>query len=69
MVGAIVVEQKYFTCPSWKSNPGCWIFRRSLFHVAVKAGFYPKAVVVFLYVTRTCDIHPLQFENMAIFIY
>ena len=46
-VGAIVVERKYFTCPSRESNPGRWINRQTLYHVAVKAGFYRKAVEVY----------------------
>ena len=37
-------SEKYFTCPSWESNPGRWIYRQTLYHVAVKAGFYRKAV-------------------------
>ena len=57
-----VVERKYFTCPSRESNPGRWIYRQTLYHVAVKAGFYRKAVEVYLYIPRPCDIHPLQFE-------
>ena len=43
-VGAIVVERKYFTCPSRESNPGRWIYRQTLYHVAVKAGFYSDVV-------------------------
>ena len=35
-----VVERKYFTCPSPESNPGRWIYMQTLYHVAVKAGFY-----------------------------
>ena len=46
-VGAIVVERKYFTCPSRESNPERWIYRETLYHVAVKAGFYRKAVEVY----------------------
>ena len=46
-MGAIVVERKYFTCPSRESNPGRWIYRQTLYHVAVKAGFYRKAVEVY----------------------
>ena len=42
-----VVERKYFTCPSRESNPGRWIYRQTLYHVAVKAGFYRKAVEVY----------------------
>ena len=42
-----VVERKYFTCPSWESNPGHWVHRQTLYHVAVKAGFYRKAVEVY----------------------
>ena len=42
--GAIVVERKYFTCPSRESNPGRWIYRQTLYHVAVKAGFYSNVV-------------------------
>ena len=45
-LGAIVVERKYFTCPSWELNPGRWIYRQTLYHFAVKAGFYRKAVEV-----------------------
>ena len=41
-----VVEQKYFTCSSRESNPGRWIYRQTLYHVIVKAGFYHKAVEV-----------------------
>ena len=33
------VERNFLTCPSWKLNPGRWIFRQTLYHVAVKAGF------------------------------
>ena len=46
-MGAIVVERKYFTCPSRESNPGRWIYRQTLYHVAVKAGFCRKAVEVY----------------------
>ena len=45
--GRIVVERKYFTCPSRESNPGRWIYRQTLYHVAVKARFYRKAVEVY----------------------
>ena len=58
-MGATVVERKYFTCPSRESNPGCWIYRQTLYHVAVKAGFYRKAVEVYLYIPRPCDIKKL----------
>ena len=34
------------TCPSRESNPGRWIYRQTLYHVAVKACFYCKAVEV-----------------------
>ena len=37
MVGAIVREQTYLTCPSRESNPGRLIYRQTLYHVAVKA--------------------------------
>ena len=57
-----VVERKYFTCPSRETNPGRWIYRQTLYHVAVKAGFYRKAVEVCYIIPRPCDIHPLQFE-------
>ena len=56
MVGAIVVERKYFTCPSRESNPGHWINRQTLYHVAVKAGFYRKAVEVY-HIPIPCDIN------------
>ena len=49
-LGAIVVKRKYFTCPSRESNLGRWIKRQTLYHVAVKAGFYHKAVEVNIYV-------------------
>ena len=55
-MSAIVVERKYFTCPSRESNPGRWIYKQTLYHVAVKAGFYRKAVEVYLYIPRLCDI-------------
>ena len=41
-MGAIVVERKYFTCPSRESNPGRWINRQTLNHVAVS--FYSDVV-------------------------
>ena len=47
-MGAIVVERKYFTCPSRESNPDGWIYWQTLYHIAVKAAFYHKAVAVFL---------------------
>ena len=43
----IVVERKYFTGPSRESNPARWMYRQTLYHVAVKAGFYRKAVKVY----------------------
>ena len=39
--------RKYFTCSSPESNPGRWIYRQTLYHVAVKADFYRKAVEVY----------------------
>ena len=57
-----VVERKYFTIPSLESHPGRLIYSQTLYHVAVKAGFYRTAVEVYLYIPRPCDIHPLQFE-------
>ena len=47
MVGDIVIERKILTCPSWESNPGHWINRQTLYYVALKAGFYVKAVEVY----------------------
>ena len=41
-----LVVEAGFTCSSWESNPGRWIYRQTLYHVAVKAGFYRKAVEV-----------------------
>ena len=49
-VGAIVVEQKFLTCSSQKSN------RQTLYHVAVKACFYRKGEEVYSYIPRPCDI-------------
>ena len=43
---AIVVERKYFTSPSRESNQSRLIYRQTLYHVAVKVGFYRKAVEV-----------------------
>ena len=40
------IERKYFTFPSWESNPRRWIHRQTLYHVAVKAR-YSKAVEVY----------------------
>ena len=57
-----VVERKYFTCPSHESNQGRLIYRQTLYHVAVKAGFYRKAVEEVYHIPIPCDIHPLQFE-------
>ena len=39
--------QKNPTCPRWESNLGRRIYRQTLYHVAVKAGFYRKAVEVY----------------------
>ena len=64
-VGAIVAKGKYFTCPSRESNPGRWIYRQTLYQVAVKAGFYRKAVEVYLYLLRPCDI---SISTLAYFI-
>ena len=55
------LERKYFTCTSRESNPGRWIYRQTLYHVAVKAGFYRKAVEVYQ-IPIPCDMYPLQFE-------
>ena len=44
-IGAIVVEQKYFTCPSRESNPGRWIYSQTLSYVTVKTGFYRKIYI------------------------
>ena len=41
-------------CPSRESNPGRWINRQTLYHVAVKAGFYCKAVEVY-HIPIPCD--------------
>ena len=57
---ARVVERKYFTCPSRESNPCQWIYRQTLYHVAVKAGLYRKAVEVYLYIPRPCDIFEIR---------
>ena len=46
-LGSIVVERKYYTFPSWESNPGRWIYRQTLYHVAVNASFFHKAVEVY----------------------
>ena len=39
-----IVERKYFTCPSQVWNPGRWIYRQTLYHVALEAGFYSDVV-------------------------
>ena len=39
--------QKIPNRPRWESNPGRRIKRQTLYHVAVKAGFYRKAVEVY----------------------
>ena len=51
-----VVERKYFTCPSQELNPGRWIYRHTLYHVAVKVSFYRKAVEVYSYIPIPCYI-------------
>ena len=45
MLHITMVEQNYFTCPSRKTNPGRCIYRQTLYHVAVKAGFYSEMLV------------------------
>ena len=52
-----VVERTILPVPA-----GRWCYRKPLYHVAVKAGFYRKAVEVYLYIPRPRDIHPLEFE-------
>ena len=56
-----VVERKYFTCPSRESNPGRWIYRQTLYHVAVKAGFYRKAVEV-CYIPSPVTFSPTKLD-------
>ena len=34
-------------CPNWESYPSRWIYRQTLYHVAVKAGFYRRAVEIY----------------------
>ena len=46
----IVVKRKLSTCPGRESNPGHWINKQTLYHVAVKACFYRKAVEVYFYI-------------------
>ena len=43
---ATMLERKQFTCPNRESNPGPWIYRQTLYHIAVKASFYRNAVEV-----------------------
>ena len=56
-----VVEREYFTCPSRESNPGRWIYRQTLYHVAVKAGFYRKAVEVY-YIPSPMTFSPTKLD-------
>ena len=42
--------------PSRLLNPGGWIYRQRLYHVAVKAASYRKAVDMYYIVPRPCDI-------------
>ena len=42
--------------PAGNRTPGCWIYRQTLYHVAVKAGFCRKAVEAYLYIPRPFDI-------------
>ena len=36
-------SENILPAPAGDSNPGCWIYRQTLYHVAVKAGFFSKA--------------------------
>ena len=61
----------YSACPSWESNPGRWIYRQTLNHVTVKAGFYRKAVEVYyiyLYLLHI-DTHATPSMSALLVIY
>ena len=47
--------------PNWGSNPVRWTQSPTLYHVAIKAGLYRKAVQVY-HIPIPGDILPLQFE-------
>ena len=66
-VGRHCRRAKIFTCPSRDSNPGRWIYRQTLYHVAVKAGFYRKAVEMYLYIPRPCDAPIVGVCNCSMF--
>ena len=65
---AHVAERNYFTCPGWESNPGGWIYRQTLYHDAVKAGFYHKAVEVYLYIPRPSAYTPSNLKFIPEFL-
>ena len=54
---------KIFYLPSRESNPGCWIYRQTFYHITVKAGFYCRAVE--LYLPRPCDIYFTPVKEMV----
>ena len=64
-------------CPNWESYSGRWIYRQTLYHVAVKAGFYRRAVEVYHvtfrpYLTNLCltsksDLKETKSATMNIF--
>ena len=49
---AIVKGWKTFTCPSRESNPGCWIYMKTLYYVSLKAGFCPRPKKCIIYLAR-----------------
>ena len=53
-----VVEQNIPTCPCKECNPGRWIYRQTLYPVAVKVSLYRKAVEVYYIYLATVTFTP-----------
>ena len=60
-VGRHCRRTKIFYLPQPGIEPRLLDIQATLYHVAVKAGFYRKAVEVYLYIPRPCDMKQKNF--------
>ena len=59
---------KIFYCASRESNPGCWIYRQTLYHVAVIDCFYRKAVEVYYIYLDPVTFNPSNLKFVPEFL-
>ena len=58
-------SENILPAPARNRNPGRWIYRQTLYHVAVKAGFYRKAVEVY-HIPIPCDTNMTEEKQVYI---